>query len=111
MTQDFDGRFSRLRVPSDNVPGQPCAQYFEIREAGAAMPSKPEESAIIEQLDEVGDPKAAKARALFSLISGQEDAVFQWLETSAEHADLFYRDPLAALKKALPQQAEALGAL
>lgn len=61
-----------------------------------------DDNAIIAQLATTDPAKAEKAKAVLAQLIANNEPFFQWLETAPEHTILFVKDPVAALKQALP---------
>ena len=62
----------------------------------------PENHGIIAQLAQKNPQRAERVRARVNDLIAHNHAFFVWLERTPENSGLFARDPVAALRKALP---------
>ncbi|HOY18421.1 MAG TPA: hypothetical protein PLC89_14035 [Haliscomenobacter sp.] len=61
-----------------------------------------DDNAIIAQLATTDPTKAEKVKVVLAQLIANNEPFFQWLETAPEHTILFVKDPVAAIKQALP---------
>lgn len=102
MTEHYDGPFSRLRVKVDTELFAPHHHTVEMRGADGTTGDDPNTNGVVAHLKEHGHQDAENAAALWQDLTQADDQMMEWIQADAANSTLFFKDPIAAVRVALP---------